>query len=103
MPGGKEFRQKFTSRFGTIQTYAPYAYDAVMTMVEAMKLADSAEPAKYLVELPRVQRAGVTGPISFDERGDIRGGAITLYQVKNNKWEVLETVMDDADEAGKKE
>jgi branched-chain amino acid transport system substrate-binding protein len=98
MPGGKEFRQKFTSRFGTIQTYAPYAYDAVMTMVDAMKRADSADPAKYLAELPRVQRVGVTGPISFDERGDIRGGAITLYQVKNNKWEVLETVMGDTDQ-----
>jgi branched-chain amino acid transport system substrate-binding protein len=96
MPGGKEFRKKFTERFGTIQTYAPYAYDAAMTMVEAMKMADSAEPAKYLAELPRLQRAGVTGPISFDERGDIRGGAITLYQVRNGKWEVLETVMGDA-------
>jgi branched-chain amino acid transport system substrate-binding protein len=96
MPGGKEFRQKFTERFGTIQTYAPYAYDAAMTMVEAMKMADSADPAKYLAELPRIQRAGVTGPISFDERGDIRGGAITLYQVRNGKWEVLETVMGDA-------
>lgn len=93
MPGGREFKEKFTARFGTIQTYAPYAYDAVMTMVEAMKLADSAEPAKYLAELPRVQRAGVTGNISFDERGDIRGGAITLYQARNGKWEVLETVM----------
>lgn len=96
MPGGKEFRKKFTERFGTIQTYAPYAYDAALTMVEAMKKADSAEPAKYLAELPRIQRQGVTGHISFDERGDIKGGAITLYQVKNGKWEVLETVMGDA-------
>jgi len=102
MPGGKEFRKKFTERFGTIQTYAPYAYDAAMTMVEAMKMADSAEPAKYLAELPRLQRAGVTGPISFDERGDIRGGAITLYRVKNGKWEVLETVMGDAGTEQKK-
>jgi branched-chain amino acid transport system substrate-binding protein len=93
MPGGKEFRQKFTDRFGTIQTYAPYAYDAVNVMVDAMKQADSAEPARYLVELPRIQRAGVTGNISFDEKGDIRGGAITLYQVKGGKWEVQETVM----------
>lgn len=93
MPGGKEFRKKFTDRFGTIQTYAPYAYDAVNVMVEAMKNADSAEPARYLAELPQVQRAGVTGNISFDEKGDIRGGAITLYQVKGGKWEVLETVM----------
>lgn len=102
MPGGKEFRQKFTSRFGVIQTYAPYAYDATMTMVEAMKKADSAEPAKYLAELPRVQRAGVTGPISFDERGDIRGGAITLYQARMGKWEVLETVMGGAETEPKK-
>ncbi|MDH3370435.1 MAG: branched-chain amino acid ABC transporter substrate-binding protein, partial [Gammaproteobacteria bacterium] len=80
-------------RFGTIQTYAPYAYDAVNVMVEAMKKADSAEPSRYLAELPRVQRAGVTGNISFDGKGDIRGGAITLYQVKGGKWEVLETVM----------
>jgi len=34
----------------------------------------------------------VTGQISFDDKGDIRGGATTLYQVKNGKWEVLETM-----------
>ena len=96
MPGGKEFREKFTAKYGTIQNYAPYAYDAAMTMVAAMQQADSADPAKYISELPRVRRAGVTGPISFDERGDIRGGAITLYRVKDGKWDVLETVMGDA-------
>jgi branched-chain amino acid transport system substrate-binding protein len=96
MPGGKQFREKFTAKYGVIQNYAPYAYDAAMTLVAAMQQADSADPAKYISELPRVQRAGVTGPISFDERGDIRGGAITLYQVKDGKWDILETVMGDA-------
>jgi len=43
----------------------------------------------------------VTGPISFDDKGDIRGGAITLYHVKNGRWEFLETVTSDA-AAGKK-
>ncbi len=96
MPGGSEFRKKFTERFGPIQTYAPYAYDAARTMVEAMKMAGSAEPAKYLAHLPHVRLNGVTGVISFDDKGDIRGGAITMYQVRNGKWEVLETVMGDA-------
>ena len=96
MPGGTEFRKKFTERFGPIQTYAPYAYDAARTMVEAMKMADSAEPAKYLAQLPHVRLNGVTGVIGFDDKGDIRGGAITMYQVRNGKWEVLETVMGDA-------
>ena len=93
MPGGKEFREKFTAKYGVIQTYAPYAYDAAMTMVAAMKQANSADPSKYLVEVQNIQRAGVTGNISFDERGDVRGGAITMYRVTNGKWEVLETVM----------
>jgi branched-chain amino acid transport system substrate-binding protein len=93
MPGGKEFREKFTAKYGVIQNYAPYAYDAARAMVDAMKLADSADPKKYLVQFPRVQFTGVTGPIAFDDKGDIRGGAITLYHVKNGKWEFLETVM----------
>ncbi|MHB8622331.1 MAG: branched-chain amino acid ABC transporter substrate-binding protein [Sulfuricaulis sp.] len=92
MPGGKEFKQKFTAKYGTIQNYAPYAYDAAMTMIEAIKKADSADPAKYLPELRRIQHAGVTGNISFDEHGDIQGGAITLYRVHDGKWQVLETV-----------
>jgi len=99
MPGGKEFREKFNAKYGVIQNYAPYAYDAAMTLVAAMKMADSADPAKYLPELQRIKRDGVTGHISFDEHGDIRGGAITLYRVKDGKWEVLETVMGDAGQA----
>ena len=93
MPGGKAFRDKFTAKYGPIQTYAPYAYDAVTAMVEAMKRADSAEPAKYLPELARVRFTGVTGEIGFDDKGDVLGGAITLYRVKGGKWEVVETVM----------
>lgn len=96
MPGGKAFVQKFTSKYGRIQIYAPYAYDATMALVEAMKKANSIEPAKYLPELRNVQLTGVTGPIGFDERGDVKGGAITLYQARGGKWEVLETVGGDA-------
>jgi len=102
MPGGKEFRAKFNARYGVIQNYAPYAYDAARALVAAMKLADSADPAKYLAQLPHVQFTGVTGNISFDDRGDVRGGAITLYRVKNGNWVVLETVTGDAGEAVKK-
>ena len=92
MPGGQSFKQKFEAKYGQIQNYAPYAYDAARVMVEAMKRANSAEPAKYLAELPKTDFQGVTGHIRFDARGDLAGGAITLYQVKDGKWTVLETV-----------
>ncbi|WP_413437784.1 branched-chain amino acid ABC transporter substrate-binding protein [Sulfuriferula sp. GW1] len=92
MPGGKAFKEKFTERFGPIQNYAPYAYDAVYVMVEAMKRADSPDPAKYLPELAKTDYQGVTGKIRFDSKGDVSGGAVTLYQVKNGAWHPLETV-----------
>jgi len=93
LPGGKEFLAKFKEKFGTeVQLYSPNCYDAVMVMVAAMKKAGSTEPAKYLPELAKIEYAGVTGNIAFDEKGDIKNGAITLYQVKKGKWETLEVV-----------
>ena len=92
MPGGQAFKSKFETKYGKIQNYSPYAYDAVYVMVEAMKRANSTEPAKYLTELPKTDFQGVTGHIRFDAKGDISGGAVTVYQVKNGAWETLETV-----------
>ena len=66
----KEFEQfyaRYKKRFKIdVQLYAPYVYDAVMTMAAAMQKADSAEPAKYLPELAKIKYDGVTGPIVFD-------------------------------------
>ncbi len=92
MPGGKAFKDKFTARFGQIQNYAPYAYDAVYVLVDAMKRANSTDPAKYLPALKTTDYQGVTGHIRFDQKGDVTGGAVTLYQVKNGAWQPLETV-----------
>jgi branched-chain amino acid transport system substrate-binding protein len=92
MPGGPEFRKKFEAKYGVIQVYAPYAYDAVYALVDAMKRAGSAEPAKVLAELPKTDLQGVSGPVKFDAKGDTTGGAVTLYEVKGGAWQVLETV-----------
>lgn len=92
LPSGKAFIEKFGSRFGKIQLYAPYVYDATWVMIDAMKRANSADPAKYIAVMPQTNFPGVTGQVQFDEKGDIRNGAITLYQVKDGKWNVIETV-----------
>lgn len=92
MPGGTDFAQKFTAKYGKIQNYSPYAYDAVMVMVGAMQRANSADPKLYISELAKTNASGVTGAIQFDTKGDLTGGSVTLYQVKNGKWEPLETV-----------
>ena len=92
MPGGKEFETRFVAKYQPIQLYAPYCYDAVNVMIAAMQKANSVEPAKYLPELAKISHDGVTAKIQFDEKGDLKGGAITLYQVQQGKWQPLETL-----------
>jgi branched-chain amino acid transport system substrate-binding protein len=92
MPGGKEFSDRFVAKYQPIQLYAPYCYDAVNVMIAAMQKADSVEPAKYLPVLATITHDGVTAKIQFDEKGDLKGGAITVYQVQHGKWQPLETL-----------
>jgi branched-chain amino acid transport system substrate-binding protein len=92
MPGGKDFSDRFVAKYQPIQLYAPYCYDAVNVMIAAMQKADSADPAKYMPALVSLSHQGVTASIQFDGNGDLKGGAVTLYQVKQGKWQVLETV-----------
>ncbi|WP_136413595.1 MULTISPECIES: branched-chain amino acid ABC transporter substrate-binding protein [Oxalobacteraceae] len=91
--GMEDFRAAYKQKFGTdVQIYAPYVYDSVMVMVEAMKKAGSAEPAKYLPELAKIKYKGVTGNIAFDSKGDIKDGTLTLYTYKGGKRTQLAVV-----------
>lgn len=81
--GMEKFRADFKAKFGAdVQVYAPYVYDAVMVMANAMVAANSADPAKYLPALKAINHTGVTGNIAFDEKGDIKNGALTLMTYK---------------------
>ena len=85
--GMEKFKTAFKAKFGTeVQVYAPYVYDGVKVMVAAMVKAGSSDPAKYLPVLAATKDyPGVTGPITFDEKGDIKNGALTLKTVKGGK------------------
>jgi branched-chain amino acid transport system substrate-binding protein len=93
MPSGRDFATRYEAQFKQpIQLYAPYCYDAVNVMIAAMQKAGSAEPAKYLPELGKVIHDGVTARIAFDDKGDLKGGAVTLYQVRQGKWQTVQTM-----------
>jgi branched-chain amino acid transport system substrate-binding protein len=95
---GKASMDKFYADFEAknkvkVQVYAPYVYDAVMVMADAMVKAGSSEPAKYLPFLAKTEGyKGVTGIITFDEKGDIKNGALTLYTYKAGKREQIAVV-----------
>ncbi len=93
MPGGTVFKDKYQQRFNQqIQLYAPYVYDAVMVMADAMQRANSADPAKYLPEVGKSQYQGVTAKIVFDAKGDLASPAVSIYQDKGGNWSFVETV-----------
>jgi len=91
--GMDKFRTDFKAKFNSdVQVYAPYVYDAVKVMAQAMVTAGSADPAKYLAALKSINYKGVTGNIAFDEKGDIKNGALTLYTYKGGKREQIAVV-----------
>ena len=89
-----KFREDFKAKYGAeVQVYAPYVYDAVKLMADAMKRADSADPAQYLPALAKTSGyQGVTGNISFDEKGDIKNGALTLMTYRGGQRSTLAVI-----------
>ncbi len=86
MPGGNEFEAKYVKRFKQqIQLYSPYTYDAVHIIVDAMKRANSTDPAKIVAAMPATDYKGIIGETAFDAKGDLKHGVISLYGYKDGK------------------
>lgn len=93
MPDGPAFEQRYEARFHQhVQLNAPFAYDAVYIIVDAMKRANSTQPASILAAMPAANFVGVLGRTQFDAHGDLKQGAISLYDYKSGKQTLLTVV-----------
>jgi branched-chain amino acid transport system substrate-binding protein len=82
----KKFLDAYKKRFNIDPIlYAPFTYDAANLLIEAMKKANSADPAKYLPELQKIDYAGATGRISFDAKGDRSDAEMTIFTMKTGE------------------
>ncbi len=81
----KEFVDAFKAKYGEIKQYAPYFYDATNAMIEAMKKANSADPAKFAPEVFNVSFQGATGTVEFDAKGDRKGAEVTIFKLQGGK------------------
>jgi branched-chain amino acid transport system substrate-binding protein len=89
---GEEFKQKYKAKFNAdVQVYSPYSYDAVYVVADAIKRAGKADRAAITAALPATNYTGVTGTIAFDDKGDVKGGAISMFKVKDGKLEYIST------------
>lgn len=95
MAEGAAFKERFEKRFNgqKVQGFAPYAYDAVTTIVEAVKKAGTADdPAKVAAAMPGVQAKGLSGPISFQASGERTDTVITILEQKGKAFEVVDKI-----------
>ena len=89
----KKFLDAYKKKFNTDPIlYAPFTYDGAKLLIEAMKKADSADPAKDLPELAKLSYMGATGRIEFDPKGDRKDAEMTIFTMKGGKLEPIAIV-----------
>jgi branched-chain amino acid transport system substrate-binding protein len=89
----KAFLEAYKAKFNTDPIlYAPFTYDAANLLIQAMKEANSADPAKYLPFLHKINYTGATGNIQFDAKGDRKDAEITIFVMKSGKVEPIAVV-----------
>ena len=66
--------------------YAPYCYDSVFVIIEAMKRSNSISPEDYIDELKTTSYDGLVGHIEFDSNGDRVNPLSTVFIVKDGAW-----------------
>ena len=79
------------------ETYGAYSYDAANAIINALKVslaeAEDAKSARQATidALGKVSFDGATGKVSFDEYGDTTTKVLTVYVVKDGKWDPVKT------------
>ena len=89
----KAFADRYKAKWNQdVVLYAPQGYDCFSVFLAAMKKAGSIDPVKYLPALAATDLKGITGPLKFDDKGDVKDGPITIFEAKGGKWVALTTI-----------
>jgi branched-chain amino acid transport system substrate-binding protein len=95
VPAAVKFVAAFEAKYGQLSSYGPLAYEAANIILEAIKKSGKAERAavRDAVRATRDYRGVLGVPISFNDKGDVAGGAIFIYQVKGLGFEQIKTIV----------
>jgi branched-chain amino acid transport system substrate-binding protein len=91
IPEAANYIKKFETKYGSISGFGPPAYEAMNILLSAVDNAAAdgditrQEVVKYLHETKNYK--GILGfPVSFDQKGDLAGGATYFFQVSGNDF-----------------
>jgi ABC-type branched-subunit amino acid transport system substrate-binding protein len=82
--GGPAFQASYKQRFKRDpDVYAPSFYDQTMFIAQAMKSANSVDPAKVGAAMHSISHQGVVGHYAYDAKGNLQKTTVTVYTFKN--------------------
>ena len=79
MPGGPAWKKRYDAAYPSdFQGNAPYGYDAVMALAEAIQKSNSADPKVYAPKLFEIDAQGITGKLAFDASVEMKAPAMSF-------------------------
>jgi branched-chain amino acid transport system substrate-binding protein len=86
LAGGPAFAARYVARFKQKpDVYGPSFYDQMMFIAEAMKSTKSLDPAVVGPAMHTMSYKGVVGTYAYDEAGNMKQSAVTVYTFKNGE------------------
>lgn len=84
--------KSYEAKYGSLSGFGPPSYEAMNILLSAIDLAaedGDISRQEVIAKLAAIKDyKGILGfPISFDEKGDLRGGATYFFQVNGNEFE----------------
>jgi branched-chain amino acid transport system substrate-binding protein len=90
---GEEFVTAFGEAIGgPVEPFALYAAAATEILLDAIARSDGTRASVTANLLSTRIEDGILGETSFDENGDITTRAVTIYEIRNGRAEVLDVV-----------
>ena len=94
VPTATTFAEAFEAKYGPVSSYGPLAYEATGVLLAAIEKAGTTDRAAVRDAVRATKDyTGILGfPITFNEKGDVVGAAVYIYQVQGMGFELVSSV-----------
>ena len=94
VPTATAFAESFEAEYGPVSSYGPLAYEATNIVLSAIEKVGDLDRAAIRDAVRATENyTGILGfPISFDDKGDVVGANVYIYQVQGPGFELVSSV-----------
>ena len=88
VPEAATYLSGFEAKWGPVSSYGPQAYEAANIILSAIERAGKADRAaiRDAVRQTKDYKGILRIPITLDGKGDVAGGQIFIFRVKNDQF-----------------